>query len=409
MNNTTLSTVCDLIAGFAFKSNHFGSFSDKAIKITNINPPIVQMDDLVGIDISQYNRQKLTKFIARRGDYVLAMTGATIGKLGKVLSGEAYINQRVLLFRPLTDKIDKQFLFYVLSHPNFNKFIYNHVDSETAQPNISAATIGKYEFALPDLPMQRQIASVLSALDSKIELNTRINKNLEEQAQALFKSWFVDFEPFGGTMPDDWERGCLLDVATYLNGLAMQKFRPTSSEENIPVLKIKELRQGFCDASSDLCSANIDSSYIVDDGDVIFSWSGSLLVDIWCGGRVGLNQHLFKVTSNKYDKWFYYSWTKYHLEHFISIAADKATTMGHIKRDELEKAKVLIPSSTDLQKIGQILAPIYDLIIQNRIENTRLASIRDALLPKLMSGEIDVSKVDISDPSCLDKLSFSEE
>lgn len=402
-----LGDVCDLVAGFAFKSKDFGDYPDKVIKITNIEPPFVNMTDLSGVDLSKYNKQKLEKFMAKKDDYVLAMTGATIGKLGRICEGKAYINQRVLMFKPT--QTDKKFLYYVLADYNFTQYVLNHIDSESAQANISATTIGKYEFSLPPLEVQKKIAGVLSALDDKIELNQRQNNNLEQQAQALFKSWFIDFEPFGGVMPEDWKVGNLLDIADYLNGLAMQKFRPTENERGLPVLKIKELRQGFCDNSSELCSPNVKREYVVNDGDVIFSWSGSLLVDFWCGGKCGLNQHLFKVTSEKFEKWFYYSWTKHYLNKFVAVAADKATTMGHIKRDELEKAEVVIPSSIDYQKIGKVLSPIYDLIIQNRIENTRLAAIRDALLPKLMSGEIDVSNVDISALTSTDKLSFTED
>lgn len=186
----------------------------------------------------------------------------------------------------------------------------------------------------------------------------------------------------------------MIDIADYLNGLAMQKYRPTADEIGIPVLKIRELRQGCCDNNSELCSPNIKGDYIIQNGDVIFSWSGSLLVDLWCGGTCGLNQHLFKVSSSKYDKWFYYAWTKHHLDRFIAIAADKATTMGHIKRDELAKAEVLIPNEADYGRIGALLQPIYDLIIANRIENKKLAETRDSLLPKLMNGEIDMSEAD---------------
>ena len=211
-------------------------------------------------------------------------------------------------------------------------------------------------------------------------------------AQAIFKSWFVDFEPFGGVKPSDWGTANLTDIAEYLNGLAMQKYRPVDDEESLPVLKIKELRQGTFDSSSDLCSANIKSQYIIQDGDVIFSWSGSLLVDFWTGGTGGLNQHLFKVSSQKYDKWFYYSWTKYYLEEFIAIAADKATTMGHITRRSLEKAKILIPNDHDYKSIGLLLAPIYRQIISNRIESRKLTEMRDTLLPKLLSGEISVNQ-----------------
>lgn len=175
----------------------------------------------------------------------------------------------------------------------------------------------------------------------------------------------------------------------------MQKYRPSDDEIGIPVLKIKELRQGCCDEGSEICSPNIKSEYIIHDGDVIFSWSGSLLVDFWCGGTCGLNQHLFKVTSKKYDKWFYYTWTKHHLDRFIAVAADKATTMGHIKRDELSKAEVLIPTEEDYRRISGVLQPIYDLIISNRLENKRLAEARDSLLPKLMSGDINLSEVNL--------------
>ena len=234
--------------------------------------------------------------------------------------------------------------------------------------------------------------AILFSLISLIVIKTPplINNNLEQQAQSIFLNEFLTLE----TLPDGWNQASLIDIADYLNGLAMQKYRPTVDETGIPVLKIKELRQGCCDDNSELCSPNIKSEYIIHDGDVIFSWSGSLLVDFWCGGICGLNQHLFKVTSSKYDKWFYYAWTKHHLNRFIAVAADKATTMGHIKRDELAKAEVLIPNEADYNRIGALLQPIYDLIIANRIENKKLAETRDTLLPKLMNGEIDISEVD---------------
>lgn len=241
-----------------------------------------------------------------------------------------------------------------------------------------------------------------------IELNNSTNMILEELVLAIFKRWFVDFEfpneneePYKssngemvdselGEIPKGWKVMNLLDIADYLNGLAMQKFRPKENEKGYPVLKIKELRQGMTDSNSELCSENINQNYIIDDGDLIFSWSGSLLVDFWCGGKCGLNQHLFKVTSNKYDKWYYYYWTNYHLEKFIGIAKDKATTMGHIKREDLEKSKVLIIDSVNYDKLNSICNPIIEIIVANRIENRELTLIRDTLLPKLISGEIRV-------------------
>lgn len=289
--------------------------------------------------------------------------------------------------------VDSDFIYYCLTQ----REVIEHLQaigeqSTSAYPSIKPTDIENLELFLPSLNEQREIASVLRVLDDKIENNRKINHHLEQIAQAIFKSWFVDFEPFGGVKPSDWETANLTDIAEYLNGLAMQKYRPVDDEESLPVLKIKELRQGTFDSSSDLCSANIKSQYIIQDGDVIFSWSGSLLVDFWTGGTGGLNQHLFKVSSQKYDKWFYYSWTKYYLEKFVAIAADKATTMGHITRKSLEKAKILIPNDHDYESIGLLLAPIYSQIISNRIENRKLTEVRDTLLPKLLSGEISVNQ-----------------
>ena len=290
-----------------------------------------------------------------------------------------------------TNVLNADFLYYLLTQNTLVDALQAIAEQSTsAYPAIKPSDIENLEIEIPDLATQKKISDILSSLDRKIAKNAEINKNLEQQAQAIFSNEFLTLE----TLPDGWKQASLIDIADYLNGLAMQKYRPTASETGIPVLKIKELRQGCCDDNSELCSPNIKSEYIIHDGDVIFSWSGSLLVDFWCGGICGLNQHLFKVTSNKHDKWFYYVWTKHHLDRFIAVAADKATTMGHIKRDELSKAEVLIPNKADYKRIGALLQPIYDLIIAHRIENKKLAETRDTLLPKLMSGEIDISEVD---------------
>ncbi len=173
-----LSDVTDIIAGYAFKSKDFGTdFPDKVIKITHIVPPSVDMDGLSTVDMSKYDRKKLEKYIAREGDYVFAMTGATIGKIGRIEKGEAYLNQRVMMFKPNTE-IDKDFLYYVLLQNNFYQYVLNHIDSESAQPNISAGTVAKYEFDLPDIEIQRKIGKVLRLYDEKIETNRRINENL---------------------------------------------------------------------------------------------------------------------------------------------------------------------------------------------------------------------------------------
>lgn len=294
-----------------------------------------------------------------------------------------------IVFRAKNNITDPYFIYYLVTSDCIRNPAIKSMVGSSGHQRVQTDVVANLSIKLPPLPTQQKIAAILSSLDDKIELNNKINTNLEQQAQALFKNWFVDFEPFGGKMPEGWKMGKLSDIEDYLNGLAMQKFRPLEDEEGLPVLKIKELRQGCYDESSELCSPlKVKPEYIIHDGDVIFSWSGSLLVDIWCGGTCGLNQHLFKVTSQTYEKWFYYLWTKHHLDKFIFLAADKATTMGHIKREELDKAEVVIPDDKTYQNLTSVIKPFIDEIINNRIENRKLSQIRDGLLPKLMNGEI---------------------
>ena len=195
---------------------------------------------------------------------------------------------------------------------------------------------------------------------------------------------------------ETWDTVSLLDVADYKNGLAMQKFRPNVGDKGLPVLKIRELGQESCGNDTERCRSDIDESVTVHDGDLVFSWSGTLLLRFWAGGDAGLNQHLFKVTSRVYPSWFYYAWTKRHLARFTMLAKDRATTMGHIKRSALEESEVLLPPKEKLAMQTKRMQPIIDQVIANKIEIHKLAALRDALLPKLMTGEIDVSKIDLT-------------
>lgn len=339
--------------------------------------------------VDDETQKTIARYIVNKGDILISVVG-TIGLVGIVGDTLDKANQTENCDKIINIKnVLPEYLYYYLissfGQDEIRKGIVGAV-----QPKLPLKNVQDISIFYPSIKEQERIVNILSSVDEKIEMNNAINNNLEQQAQAIFANEFLSLD----TLPEGWKQASLIDIADYLNGLAMQKYRPTADESGIPVLKIKELRQGCCDDNSELCSPSIKSDYIIHDGDVIFSWSGSLLVDLWCGGICGLNQHLFKVTSSKYDKWFYYAWTKHHLDRFVAVAADKATTMGHIKRDELAKAEVLIPNEADYNRIGALLQPIYEMIISNRIENKKLAATRDTLLPKLMNGEIDMSEVD---------------
>lgn len=178
-------------------------------------------------------------------------------------------------------------------------------------------------------------------------------------------------------------------IANYLNGLALQKFPPESEDEFLPVIKIAQLRAGNT-TGADKASTRIKPEYVVVDGDVLFSWSGSLEVEVWNGGRGALNQHLFKVTSAEVPKWFYFFATRHHLSDFRAIAAGKATTMGHIQRKHLTDARIAVAPPESMKKFDAVIASLFDQLVSNAQQSRTLAQLRDTLLPKLIAGELRI-------------------
>lgn len=352
------------------------------------------------ISYEDYLKMERDGCVPQIGDVLVAKDGSYLKEIFICKEQrEIALLSSIAIFRPNSQLIDSRFLCYCLKSPRVYNYISLNCVSGSALPRIILKDFKGVNIRVPSLDDQRRIASILSSLDRKIELNNKINADLEEMAQAIFKNWFVEFEPFKdgkfvdselGMIPEGWKVERLTEIASYMNGLAMQKFPPENNEDSLPVLKIKELGQGFCGPDSDRCSCNIKDECKIHNGDVIFSWSGTLLVDVWCGGDCGLNQHLFKVTSKDYPKWFYYYWTKLHLQEFIHIAKDKAVTMGHIKRGHLEEALVAIPNNDSMEKAHELFEPILSKMISLRLESSRLSTLRDTLLPRLMSGEIEV-------------------
>lgn len=383
-----------------------GSLVDRKIGYGIVQPgqnilhgvPVIKVNNLIDglhskgeLDVTtKENDEKYSRTRLKGGELIVSVVG-TVGKTAIVPKSFRGCNLvRAVAMIDIKENWLSRWVKYYIDSPAGQAYIEQNLNT-TVQATLNIKTLVDMPIPFLKEDEMRRIVTILEAIDRKIECNQQINDNLYAQVKAIFSENFLNLD----FLPDGWKTGNLLDIADYLNGLAMQKYRPKDGETGLPVLKIKELRQGICDASSELCSPSIKSEYIIHDGDIIFSWSGSLLVDIWCGGTCGLNQHLFKVTSNNYDKWFYYLWTAHHLDRFIAVAADKATTMGHIKREELKKAEVIIPSKCDYKRIRTLIKPLFDLIISNRIENRKLTALRNILLPKIMSGEIDVSDIQL--------------
>lgn len=367
--------------------------------------------------VTEDKAKSLSVNLARPGDIVFTQRG-TLGQVAIIPETpfDTYLlSQSQMKVSVKNTTTDSLFVYYISSSQNQKDYIYRSA-IQTGVPHINLGILKNIPLTVPPLHEQRAIAHVLGSLDDKIELNRKMNATLEQLARAIFKSWFVDFDPVrakaagrqpvgmdaataalfpdsfetvdGREVPRRWEIHSLDSVASYLNGLALQKF-PAEGNDFLPVIKIAQMRKGNTEGS-DKASPDIPPQYIVEDGDVLFSWSGSLEVIIWCGRRGALNQHLFKVTSENYAKWFYYLWTKHHLPEFQFIAAGKVTTMGHIQRHHLTEAEVVVPTPPILKIADKTLGTLIDQIVANNLHSRTLATLRDSLLPKLLSGEIRV-------------------
>lgn len=309
-----------------------------------------------------------------------------------ILNYPACFPDSVIGFIPNKEICNVDFMEYMLQYSK--RSLQSH-SIGSVQDNINLGTFQNFTVEVPDLLAQCQIASILTSLDDKIELNLQMNQTLETMAQTIFKEWFVNFNfpGFDGELVDGLPKGWIKEPIDksieFLNGLALQKFPPQNEDDYLPVIKIRELRQGITDGS-DKASLEIPKQYIINDGDILFSWSGSLEVVLWCDGTGALNQHLFKVSSKIFPKWFYYYWTKHYLPFYQSIAEGKATTMGHIQRRHLTGTIINVPNNELMELANSTVSLLLGKLEENKIQIRNLALIRDSLLPKLMTGKIEV-------------------
>ena len=225
--------------------------------------------------------------------------------------------------------------------------------------------------------------------------SNQVNENLLQQAQALFVSWFIDYEPFNGIKPEEWRDMSVYDLAEYINGAAFKK--DEYADFGLPIIKIAELKNGITD-STQRCCVTKDAKYYIDDRDILFSWSGnpdtSIDTFIWSLGRAILNQHTFRVVS-KYDApAFTFFLLKYLKPQFTHIASNKQTTgLGHVTVADLKRLQ-FCANENAIKEFNALAMPFFDMIFSNYKEIQHLSTLRDTLLPQLMSGELDVSNLD---------------
>ena len=250
---------------------------------------------------------------------------------------------------------------------------------------------------LSGLCKPKEISKNFTSVDSKLSeklstMNKKDRENLQYVA-SLFPGTFQQTE--WGVLPEGWMLESLDNHIEFLNGLALQKYPSQKSQSGLPVLKIAQLKKGIAEGGG-FASKEIPSKYKIKNGDLIFSWSASLMVKIWCGGPAALNQHLFKVSSQTYPTWFQWLWCKHHLKTFQAIAASKATTMGHIQRKHLSAAKIFVPPKESLKYFDQFFQNIENQFVDLNLTNKKIEELRDQLLPKLLAGKIDLSSINLN-------------
>ena len=360
-----------------------------------------------------------------KGDIPLYGSGGLMSHVDEALySGEAillprkgtlsnimYVNESfwtvdTMYYAVVNDKLADA--FYLYSY--LSQLDLSNLDSGSTLPSMTKSAYESIVVKLPDLKIQKAVATILFNIRKKLETNNKINQELEAMAKTLYDYWFVQFDfpdengkPYkssGGKMvyhselkreiPEGWGVDSLWNIANFYNGLAMQKYRPDTNEDDyLPVIKIREMMNGF---SKDTEKARLDipSEAVVERGDILFSWSATLEVIIWGNEKGALNQHIFKVTSNTYPESFIYFELKSYLKVFKAIAELRKTTMGHITQDHLKQAKIVVPPIEIISKLDAKLQPIMlkQQILEN--QNQELTQLRDWLLPMLMNGQVKV-------------------
>ena len=382
----TLSEVTTLTPGFAFKSKDFKNGNMPVLKIADIQGQ-VRCSNVSKVNTDAYTHAKLEKYLVKPGDCLVAMTGNTIGKIGRVSEGTGLINQRVLKINPADNKIlDSEYLWGLLQLNSFHRHIINHIDSHSAQPNISASSIGKFSFDLPELNTQIKISKILASIRKKAELNNRINDYLAELASLEFS------RRFGPDTPTT-ELGKVLSIST-------KSLKPQDCIgdiwEHYSIPAYDENRRPIFEPAECIKS----NKYIVDTNCILISKLNPTIKRIWMPActsdhPVCSTEFIVYKPNNLKHKSFYYAainapeFTDYLLAHVTGSTGSRQRTQPKATL----KYPMQAPSVEAIDEFCAFADPIYEQIKLNELESGELEVLRDTLLPKLISGEIDVSKV----------------
>ena len=339
---------------------------------------IPSIANIIGTDLSNYR-------IVHPGNFAFCPVTSRNGEKITIArykgKDDCIISQAYLPFRVIDEnELDPDYLMMWVMRSEFDRYARFHSHGSVREL-FSWEEMCNVYLPIPSIEEQRKIVAEYQAVEQRIENNNRLIKALEDTAQAIYHHTFVEnIDP--ENLPEGWSISYLYDIGKFTNGLACQNFAG-NGKLHTPVLKIRELNQGFADINSDFVDDTFPNTHIVNGGDLIFSWSATLLVKFWASDAVALNQHLFKVTSEKYPLWLLYFGIKQHIEMWKNLISAKATSMGHIKIEDLQKAVVFVPNKELLDTIDTKINPLINYLILTEKENLYLLKLKNLLLSKL--------------------------
>ena len=328
-------------------------------------------------------------------DILLNITGDSVARTCIVPKEvlPARVNQHVAIIRTDRKKMNWRFLNYYLASPKMQAHMLSLAVGKGASRNaLTKQMIENFEVPYPPLSTQRRIATILPRYDSLIENYQKQIKLLEEAAQRLYKEWFVDLRFPGHEntnivdgVPEGWEKKSIGEIGEYLNGFA---FKPSDWQElGKPIIKIKEMGNGVTNETPRNSGERVPAKYLIKAGDLLFSWSATLMVIIWSGEEGWLNQHLFKVTPVKgIDREFLLQSISNTIVEFQNLTT--GSTMKHIQRNKLDQVFVNVPNAEIMKRYSDISEKTRSNILSLQSQLRLLTEARNRLLPKLMSGAI---------------------
>jgi type I restriction enzyme S subunit len=412
MNKVKLGDVLDVKRGASIKGEFYATEGDM-IRLTlgNFNYPGGGFKPNTSKDDIYYTGPVQDEFIMNKGDIITPLTEQVAGLLGETAripeSGKYIQNGDIGKVIPNEEKLDNSYAYYLMASPSIKRQL-GAAAQQTKIRHTSPDKIKDCVAWLPTLDYQYKAGKLLDSINDKIDNNNAISKQLEEAAKTIYDYWLLQFDfpdengnPYrssGGKMvwndelkreiPEGWKVGSLYDIANFINGLACQKHRPTDNNHKLPVVKIKEMHDGYT-KETEYVSNNIPEKNIINNGDILFSWSATLETMIWNGGKAGLNQHIFKVVPKTgYSKYYVYEQLAAYIINFRLIAEARKTTMGHITTDHLKQSRIVLPRHEVINLFSDKISPFFDELSKIKIENQQLASLRDFLLPLLMNGQV---------------------